>query len=366
MKPFPPTPRRWALYALVLTIGISLAGCAGRMTLSSRYSPLHPANNTSVEFEVEARDSDGIASARLYVYEYELYVNNGMQSARQRTGGTWGQVQSWTYPDKPTSISESHTVAGFPASSYITYIFEATDDEGNTKNEDWTFAAGTWPFGNSPIPIWGNGAPAHRLDVAFVADRTDYAQARDMLADLEGLIFDGYHINNGVLAGKRLWQFYYSPQLGYISDYDSGVYDMDIPSGVQSSAIIDHGAVIHTTVKRDWASGGNFGTEPTNIGTAVHESGHAAFGLKDEYPGGAHSSSSDPHHNNYSSQTACENYNTDNGWPTSDCQNIEGSWWRPEPSSLGCIMLDDGDASMPDFERTCIRRIRWFYSELEE
>lgn len=356
---------RLTLICGILLLTMLLAGCAGRMTMSTRYSPLHPTDNASVEFDVTAKDSDGIEKADLYVFEYELFLNNGMQSAQQRPGGTWGLVKTWNFPSNPTTIDEMHTVSGFPAKSYITYIIEVFDTNGNKKNEEWTFAAGTWPFGNSPIPLWSNGAPAERIDVAFVADNTDFTQARDMLDDLEYLIFDGYHINNGVKEGKVYWQFYYSPQLGFISDYDSGVLNMDIPSGIDNSSIIDHAAIIHTSVKRDWASGGNFGTEPINIGTAVHESGHAAFGLSDEYSGGGHRTSNDPHHNNFNSQSDCETYNTANGWEASDCENIEGSWWRPEPSSLKCIMHNDDDANMPDFERTCIRHVRWFYSELE-
>lgn len=361
-----PIALRLGLTAAVLTFAAFSIGCAGAMNMSTRYKPLHPANNTAVEFAVKAHDSDGIVKAELFVYEKELYVNNGMQSARQRAGGTWGSVKVWNFPAKPDDIDEKHTIAaGFPASSFITYIMEVTDDKGQKKNEEWVFAAGDWPFGNSPIPIWGNGPPGSRIDVAFVADRGDYAQARDMLTDLEPLIFDGFHTNNGVKLGKTYWQFYYSPERGEISDFDAGTFIMDIPSSVPDSGIIDYGAVIHTTNKRDWASGGNFGTEPSNRGTAVHESGHAAFGLMDEYSGGGHSTSSDPHHNNYNSEANCQTYNTANSWAAADCQNIEGSWWRPEPSALACIMLNDGDANMPDFERTCIARVIWFYQELE-
>jgi len=352
---------RWVVPIAVLL----LSGCA--TTLNTRYAPLHPANNTGVNIRLGAHDRDGLSKAELFVYEYELYVSaTGMQSARQRSGGTWGLVRTWNYPTTPRDINETYNIAaGFPAGSFITYLVRTTDSNGNTASDSWTFAAGDWPFGNNPIPIWGNGAPAERIDVAFVADRDSYANARAMLGDLEGLIFDGYHINNGVRRGKKFWQFYYSPERGHITDYDSPPREMDIPDSVSDSTIIDHAAVIHTVVKRDWASGGNFGTEPTNIGTAVHESGHAAFGLADEYNGGGHFTSANPHHNNYNSQASCQTYNTANGWPATDCQNIQGSWWRPEPSGLACIMFNDGDATMPDFERTCIRRIEWFYGQLE-
>lgn len=352
-----------ALRVLGLVLLGSLAACS-TPTVTTRYTPLHPANNADVTFRVVASDGDGLDEARLYVYEYELSVQNGYQTATQRAGGTWGLVQTWALGGA-TSTDKSFVHGGFPASSFIRYLFQVEDDEGNSKSEEWWFAAGTWPFGNNPIPLIGNGAPAECIDVCFVADNTDYANGGAMLGDLVGLIYDGYWTNNMIRGGYRShWAFYYSPQTGFISDFDTPPLVMTIPASVTSSPIIDHAAVIHTTVKRDWASGGNFGTEPTNIGTAVHESGHAAFGLKDEYNGGGHGTSSDPHHNNYNSQASAETYNTNNGWPASDVELIQSGWWRPEPAALDCIMRNDGDAFMPDFERTCLSRILWFYSNL--
>lgn len=345
-------------------LGLLVCACS-YPNVTSRYEPLHPGNNVNVTFQVDANDSDGIADVRLYIYEYELSIQGGMQTATQRPGGTWGLQQAWGYAPAPTNVTETFSHPGFPADSFVRYLFTVKDTENRTRSEEWWFAAGDWPFGNSPVPILGNGAPAERIDVCFVADRTDYANGAAMLPDLEGLVFDGYHINNAIRGTRRkYWQFYYSPDTGFISDFDTPPLMMTIPASVSGSAIIDHAAVIHTTVKRDWASGGNFGTEPANIGTAVHESAHAAFGLSDEYAGGGHSTSSNPHHNNYSSEADAQDYNTDNGWPATDVENIEGTWWRPEPSGLACIMLDDGDAAMPDFERTCLARATWFYSQL--
>ena len=347
---------------------LGLAGCGNQApSLQTRYDPLHPANNTNVEFRIQAQDKDGIGNAKLYVYEYEFFTSNtGMQSARRRTGGRWGLQREWNFPTQPTTIDEKESVSGFPAGSYISYLAQVSDSKGATREEQWYFAAGTWPFGNSPIPLLANGAPAHRIDVAFVADRGDFAAARDMLPRLAALIFDGYHTNNVVRRGKGMWQFYYSPERGFISDFDDGSpFTLDVPASVTNSGIIDHAAIIHTTTKRDWASGGNFGTEPQNRGTAVHESGHAAFGLADEYDGGGHFTSSDPYHNNYSSANSCQNYNQSHNWPGTDCEAIQTGWWRPEPNGLQCIMVNDGDAAMPDFERSCSSRATWYYLTLE-
>lgn len=336
-----------------------LPACPSVTALRTRYSPLHPANGVAPTVRIQATNKKGVSRVELYAYEYELATGTTILTAQRRPGGMWGIVRTWTYPALPHQIEESQALNGFPARSFITYIVRASGGD-TTTTEDWSFAAGDWPAG-VPIPLLGNGAPASRIDIAFVADRDDYTNARDMLSDIEPLIFDGYHKNNVIEYTRGAWQFYYSQDRGSISDYDTACCTMDVPSSVADSGIIDSAAIIHTTVKRDWASSGNFGTEPTNKGTAVHESAHAVFNLADEYNGGGHFTSTARHHNNFDSEDACKQYNRTNSWPETDCQLIQAGWWRPETSALKCIMWDDGDATMPDFARTCEARA-WQYT----
>ena len=186
-----------------------------------------------------------------------------------------------------------------------------------------------------------------------------------MLADLDELIFDGYQASNAQGGAMRFhWAYFYAPEMGHISPPIEGV--LDIPDSIKLSPTIDAGAVIHTNVMDDWSSGDYFGTEPQNVGTALHETGHAVFDLEDEYKHGRHHSSSLPHHNNYDSRAAAEDYNAGMGWPESDVESIDpaGKWWRPEPEALGCIMFDDGNDFLPDFQRTCILRIKWYYGRM--
>ncbi|WOI53893.1 hypothetical protein [Parvularcula sp. LCG005] len=354
-----------------LAAGLALVcGCATSPRVTATYGPFNPASGSDVTFEFEATDREGLRRATLYVYEYEQYTNSsGMRAARRRPGGQWGALDSWSYPSGTLNATESSVYeGGFPNGTSILFRVEVEDESGRRRTEGWRFWAGDHPWGNSPILLLSGearAAPASRIDVAFVPDSDSYTTARQMMPDVRDLVYDGYHINNVVRGQKAMWAFWYSKDRGTITDYDApGPRRLTIPSSVRDSTIIDHAAVIHTTVKRDWASGGNFGTEPVNIGTAMHESGHAAFNLKDEYAGGAHTNSSDPHHNTYGSKADCEAYNIANGWPATDCRNIEDDWWAPEPASAQCIMLNDQDAFMPDFARTGIRRANWFYGQL--
>ncbi len=338
--------------------------------MSTRYKPLNPANAIPVEFAVKANDSDGIAKAELFVFEYEMYLSTaGDQSIRQRPGGTWGSVNVWNYPSPPENIDEKYTFPGFPGGTFVTYIMEVTDTKGESKNEQWEFAAGDWLFGNAPIPVWVNDRLSKkRVNIAFVAEEEEYAQAREMLPHLEPLIFDGFHSNNGVKLGKTYWQFYYSPERGHIEDFGDGKPPpMTIPASVFEHALIDNAVIIHTHEKQDWSDGRNFGTEPANRGTALHETGHSVFTLADEYPTPNDPvMSNNPHHNVYGSEASCQAYNTSNTWPPSDCENIKDQWWRSEPEARACIMDDDRQDSMPEFARTCLARIKWYYGELEK
>lgn len=381
-----------------LAVGLScvasiLLGACRTPDIKTRYKPLHPASDSAVDFGVAAQDGDGIVEAELFLYEYELAEQNGALVATQRPGGTWGLVKAWTYPSDsawdpvnsvwshPKSIVETHTHAGFPAgTNFVRYLFRVTDAAGFCRSEAWSFAVGDWAFGNEPIPILVNAPPDERINVYFIADRggpepdaaSDYASASEMLPDLEGLIFDGYHVNNALQGPLReYWQFYYSPETGHIPDYYAGdIYDLRIPTEVYYAAMGQHDCIgiIHSEDKWDWAEQNVFGTEPYNIGTALHESGHVAFNLGDENElGDPHASprAPDTHPNTFDSEAKAASYNAANGWPASDVEVIHANaWWRPEPKALGCIMFQDGDAAMPDFARTCIRRAHWTYSQL--
>lgn len=363
----------WAKWKNVTAVAIYvtlLSGC--QTSLITRYRPLHPENNHAVEFHVEAKDHDRIAKIELFVFEYELYrTPDREERARRRKGGIWGLIKTWTFKSPKSSANETYVLrAGFKAGSFITYIMQVTDSKNNITNECWSFAAGDWPWRDLPVPIWmaSKGDPAKSIDVAFIAeeDPVYYSQPTDMLPDLEQLIYNGYHVNNGVKLGKKFWQFYYSQQFGYISDYDGSDFPlrMDIPSDAQNS-IINHRAIIHKITKRDWSKDGNFGTEPENRGTAVHESGHSAFDQSDEKSDGKQWASSDPHHNVYDNLSNCQDYN-DTIFSDPNCEEIDADWWRPEPDDLSCIMYIDGDDTMPAFARTCIKRIKWFYEKLED
>jgi len=337
----------------------------------TRYDPLHPGTGVDTSFRIRASAPCGIRKVELFLYEYEAVDATHYE---QRTGGTWGLVKVWDYcVPFPGSIVQTYVHCGFPANSYVTYLFRVTQTCGSQTSEAWSLAAGDWPPGWDPIPLLVGEPGRCCIDMCFVAQEEDYGDARGMLDDLIQLIFDGYHESNALEGSLRYnWQFYYTTELGHYTEKDATDPWTGVPFSVRFSTTIDTAAVIHTTPMADWGETHYFGCEPFNVGTALHESGHATFDLGDEYPGGwfrppvptPGGALAWQHYNNYQSELAAQDYNVQWHWPASDVEQIESGWWRPEPACLACIMLDDQDRQLPDFARTCIRRILEYYQRM--
>ena len=334
-----------------------------RLTL--QHTPLHPENNQNVTFQINASYSKGLKEVHLYVYEYELYVDNGMASFTRRTGGTWGLVKTWNFSPALTNVDVSHTLSGFPANSSVTYEALVVGTDNRNKEGEIFFAAGDWPWPHLAIPLYGHGEPLDRVDICFVPDE-DYNQNwTGFLADIEDLVYNGYFLNDMVKDYRDNWYFYYTRNEG---DANETPRRLDLPSQTSSMTNIDVFAILHNTYFRDARLGNTFSTEPVNIGTAVHETGHAVFNLADEYccDGGYWELSE--FSNLYDTLTECQTHNRQRNWPENDCTEFTATdgnkWYRPEPISLRCIMRDDGDSTMRQFARTCGRRIIWYYMEL--
>ncbi|MEO1627764.1 MAG: hypothetical protein AAFV25_21630 [Bacteroidota bacterium] len=150
-----------------------------------------------------------------------------------------------------------------------------------------------------------------------------------------------------------------------------------------------------------------FTSESYNWGTAVHESAHAIFNLSDEYDGCACFESMDgsnvfrtlgacqlfnrqlnvpesdcraiQHLNGntwyisepnvyFDTREECEAYNLENGHPLDRCelfQDIHGQRFYRALDGL-CIMQDDGDRRVPNFQRTCSSVIQRYYRQLDD
>lgn len=366
---------RWIGFCVCL-IGLGACGDASGglppTITAMRYEPLHPGNKIAVTFQLDVEDPEGITSIELFVFEYALTEDeDGMRVAKARDGGQWGSVEKWPISPPEVTASASYThEPGFPPESYVRYIFEVKNSGKYSRSEEWLFAAGDWPFPDMPVPILANGPPGKRVNLTFVAD--EELEIAEMLKQLNGLIFDGYHTNNAIEGDRRrYWQFYYSLEKGNVIK-NANTWLLKVPDPVEKGPISTHAAVVHNKAApfQNWAEGEKFSADPGRPTSAVHEAGHAVFGLADEDPSGMRWLSEAPHHNNFTSEEDAKDYNEENGWSGDDVEcmsscELPNSWWKPEPAELQCVMAVHHKDEMLAFERSCIQRVNWYYEQLE-
>jgi hypothetical protein len=182
-------------------------------------------------------------------------------------------------------------------------------------------------------------------------------------------------IQNSYLADELLGANIYRFNFWYFKDTGTtGELCINNPpsSYYTDAAFADSGAIIHTDPFRDCATGGVFSSEPTSYRTFVHESGHAVFGLADEYCCDGGYWQPDPWPNLYISLINCETDAKEQAWPASDCKGItrtsDGTkFWLSDRDDLmdGCTggfpSCAPGDFN---FDRGCRRRTVWVLDKL--
>ncbi len=388
-----------------------------------RHAPMHPANGQSVQFLLKAFDGFGIRRVELHVFEYQLYRNaDGLPSKRRRAGGQWGLLKSWTLGADTDSVRLAHTYhRGFPARSNVEYVFRIINRQGGESERLALFDAGDSPWPTDKILLYATSRQSlkNTINICFFPDVDFGQQWNKFLNDVEDLVFQGYHTNNMIEHHKERWNFFYTRHEADGLRISSDFANPDLyPAFMKDSLIegIDAFALLHQSIYADGSyMYGNihflahdvFTSESYNWGTAVHETAHAIFNLSDEYEGCACFETA-AGSNVFTSLTECQRFNTDHGFDPDDCTeliNFEGIRWftsehralfdtetecqsynrrngyRPESCTRFidvdginyfrsedalCIMQDDGDRLVRNFQHTCSFLIQEYYDKLGE
>lgn len=325
------------------------------------HTPLHPGKNEKVTFTATASDPDGLKNIEILVNA--KLVKTCMKSPCTYTGGPYPNYEG--------------TAVAYGANAYDT-----------SGSRAWTgyraFAVGNYP--SKAVPIWVHGSPDQKIDVVFIRDADSYSGSLRTCKLPDGTIYTcgggearflqdiADTIRNSYLADELIGANIYRFNFWYFKD--TGTTDScnnNPPSSYfTDAAFADSGAIIHADPFRDCATGGVFSSEPTSYRTFVHESGHAIFGLADEYCCDGGYWQPDPWPNLYTSLGNCQTDATQQGWPTGDCKSItrtiDGTkFWLSDRNDLmdGCVggfpSCAPGDF---DFDRGCRRRAVWVLDKL--
>lgn len=315
------TTRSRTLCLSALLTGSLLFGAACKPRLQARTSPLNPAATQTVTFTADAVDGDGIDKIK-------IYVNNGL--VKTCNGNT----------------SCSYTGGPYPAQDqgFVSYRVVAKDTKGFVKEVGpYTFAVGR-PWNNQTwVPIRTSSLSSQdSINVCFGFDpNSGYNNnLHTFLSDVEDKIFDRYLQTDQIKENESKYKFYYTATPLDASNCGATIGNAVVfAAGTHCNAFV----VLHNDSRRDCTSGSVFTAEGYTTKAFVHESGHALFGLADEYEGDTSYHLASPHPNIWPDLSSggsqgkqwCEADITAYGGDTTKCNEFCNDpsdcgfgWWR--------------------------------------
>lgn len=279
-------------------------------------------------------------------------------------------IEIWVNDRSEPKTSESDTrdatfTAGpFDDGDTFFYGCRVEDDDDSTFS-GWRRTQVGEPDGR-PVPVVYNEADSDSIDLLLVPDEDSYSGPTDSdwLEDARLLIRDLYYGEEVFLSQQRGLNFWLAQDMG---DADTNNCPGDKPDGFDSDySFADAVGIFHVSKFGDCAFGRLFSGESAGTRSVLHESGHAPFGLEDEYDGANAGalSQQETNPNIYETQDACQNDVSnveDPGRTESDCRDFPdskgGTWWTSDPASDD-LMNDNGTPRALD-----IRRIEWLFDQ---
>lgn len=307
------------------TVLMLLSSCEYNPVTLALHDPIFPTAGQTVTYSLERVTDGTINSAELYEFVATVASDGSLSAVTPES-----LLQTWNAPTGNLSYTKN---GGYPANSFVTYrwvIKVATSDGVKTKEFRVSYATRPFPVANQPAPVYVQGDRDDVFDVVFIPD-TDITDLTSFRNNCRGMIRESFFDETHLRTWRRQFNYYINQQTGHATDYDRIATDgtHQLPSNNAQLAFAEGRCLMHQNNLRDYASGGLFSTEMQNRGTILHESGHALFGLADEYNGGVHWQA-EKFPNTWNSQSGCEAAADDYSSckSLSDVNNFQSGWWR--------------------------------------
>jgi hypothetical protein len=335
----------------------------------ARHWPMHPANSEMVTFLGEA--AGNIAKVRLS-YRRSIITKAGESKVYTPNEDDTELKVCLANPPQAVVRCLFTMPRAFPAASWVTFTVKSWDANGKMEMEEYAFAAGEFPFPRQAIPIRVSTVNARAFSVVFIP--TNDLSAPELRAKLRDVV-DLYFRFPDISDHRRFHNFYYSAEPGIYSRVaDAGGKFHCVFTGPDNmSLLIKSGgnafAYLHKASERDCKRGNRFSSEVDDARPLLHESGHAFFGLVDEYCCDSPAKQQRCVPNLYDSLAACQRDAPNVGFPPTNCIQVAANGqttnhWRIDPAGTGgCIMGDAELTLTPIFEKACVRRILKRYED---
>lgn len=280
------------------------------------HSPLYPGVNwvgdsgtkisEEITFSLE-KDLSSVLLVNLHILVASVSPEEYIPSVFTRIDNTAPKRASWssTGPGTftPTLSSGGHAfdnvsfITCFPdlvggQTTFITYRFEVTYIAGSTvpsnpENFDVTFALNDFNL-ESPVPVYAQANSDQVVDVLFIPARDqsnaplDDAFKNSFDENCRSLIKDHIFFDPTVKFWRKQFNFWISLEDGQAISYDESSSDChdtpEIPSFIEVSGVLHNNAS-----QRNFKCNEVFSAYVKNGNKVLHELGHAAFYLEDEY-----------------------------------------------------------------------------------
>jgi hypothetical protein len=246
----------------IILAGVLCFGLACRPKVKAKAVPLNPLPAQAVTITISSEDPDGIA-------QIQVRVNGSLVKTC-------------------TNTSSCSHIDSYPAfdQDFVSYEGTAIDNDGFSADVGpYTFAVGR-PWNNQTwIPVRSSSLSASdAIDVCFARD-PDYGAAGGLtifLADVAEKIYERYMETDRINENESLYRFFYTASTLSADDCGGSLSNVAVMAqGSHCNAF----AILHEDNFRDCSSNGVFTAEGDETQAFIHESGHAIFGLADEYEG---------------------------------------------------------------------------------
>lgn len=297
--------------ALALLLPV-LAACGPHIDLY--HSPIVAKSSEPVTFTATMRYNPSPATVNILVNAAQ--VKTCMNVAADQTcvfkGGPYAAYKGTTVSYAANATTVVNNTPYTTTSGY--YYFAVTDN-----NYNWSLPA---------IPARSTGTSTQKID--FIFHRAgDYTSLDTFIDDVEYKIMNVYQKQELVkdLVHMDMFNFYVYTKPGQSNS--CGTVHKDTATDIPWRNV---DAVLHVADFQDCTSGSHFSAEgPTNTKAFLHESGHAVWGLADEYDG-CYTYYFEPpvEPNIFHDESTCRSEQTAKNrdpyvcWKFTSCQ---GGWW---------------------------------------
>jgi hypothetical protein len=289
-----------------------------------KHTPIHPNEFDKVTLYAEAEDECGVEKIELYWYDLLKETCHGSTCSKELPTGDAG-------------------IYNYKAKVY--------DTSGNVSEAKIWLTVG-WPTNKLCIPVYKTGDADDKIDLTFIKD-VDYGNSNaawsEFISDVEDKAYNRLFEVEPI--DKEFLKFNI-----YILKVEGSHDGCGSPPDeyYEECSFSNASAVLHKTNITDCASIGNHhcSAEGHNTKAFLHETGHAIWGLADEYKDNRYSCTSyfepDPHGNIWDSLADAQAEAAANGWNQANIKHF-------------CPPVNNPDCDKHDNENDCINDgCRWY------